>query len=208
MEKQVTIVTVPLVCYHAQLYWCLYTEHTGRIRSELLKRPTGGKQVPFAFEKALNATGDILIVVDDKFNFERDRNLNMPLESQVKELMQKNPLPQTWLKALYEHDALARMVVPPKRFACTHYSFSENLLLAHSKADQGLPGECATEWALLLGHLEREGYDAVHAYVPKVCAPGICYATPYAQEAGIWTKPIRIEFTQKETVSFEYKTTQ
>ncbi len=69
----------------------------------------------------------------------------------------------------------------------------------------GLPGECANEWTRLLDFLEKVGYEKVLAYIPNVCAKGICYATPYARESGIFTKPITICFTQKATVVSEYK---
>lgn len=205
MNKQVTIVTIPLACYHAILYWCLYNQYTGKIREDLLNRPTGGKQIPFAFEQALRAEGDILIFVDDKFHFERDKHGNIPTEVEVKEFTEKYALPQAWLDTLTKDGMMSRIVVPPSHLACTPYSFSEKMILAHSNGEHGLPGECANEWTVLLEYLQGQGYEAIHAYIPRACAKGICYATPYAQEAGIWTKPISIGFTDKDNVSFEYK---
>lgn len=202
--KQVTIVTIPLVYYHEILYWCLYNEHVGKIREELRNRPTGGKQIPFAFEKALESKDDILVIVDDKFNFERDKHGKIPTETEVNGLIQQYPLPKTWLDALSNNNAISRIVVPPKHFACTPYSFSEKMILAESKGAYGLPGECANEWTVLLEYLQEQEYGTINAYIPKACAKGVCYATPYAQESGIWTKPITISFTDKDNISSTY----
>ena len=206
IKKQVTIVTIPLVYYHEQIYWGLYTEHTGKIRNHILCHPTAGKQVPFAFAQWLSSEDAILIAVDDKFNFERSKDEdNVPLDAEVSDFLRTTPLPHSWLERIVR---LGDIAVPPNEFACgeREYAFSEKKLFHHARHQHGLPGECANEWTHLLAYLEKAGYEKITAYIPKVCAKGICYATPYAQESGIWKNPITIGFTDNTGVVFEYPT--
>lgn len=205
MKKHLTIVTITLAYYHEILYWCLYTEHQGKIREDLLNRPTGGKQIPFAFEKALEMDGDILIITDDKFGFEKKNNKGIPADEEIKSLLKNQPLPKTWLQKLEPNGGMSRIIVPPPHLACGAFSFSEKLLYTESKKDYDLHmGECANEWTFLVERLEKEGYEKIHAFVPLVCAKGICFSTSYAtKEAGILTKPITIDFTERDGITFQ-----
>jgi hypothetical protein len=166
----------------------------------LLNHPTGGKQIPFAFKQAMESGDEILFIVDDKFTFEKGRELPLPDADAVVAFLDEHPLPQAWFESLMERDAWTRVVEPPVYLVCTPYSFSEKLLLSHANDGYGLQGECANEWTDLLAYLQKEGYESIVAYIPKACARGICYATPFAQEAGIWKHPIHVNFTDKDNV--------
>jgi hypothetical protein len=202
--KKLILITIPLAFYHEKIYWCLHIEHSGKVREDLLNRPTGGKQIPFAFEKALTMEGDILILTDDKFGFEKGKQKGLPSDSDIEQFLTENPLPKTWLTALEQSGNISRVLLPDEKFMCTTFTYSEKKLLSGSKATYFLPGECANEWALLLDYLQHLGYTQIHAFIPQVCAKGICYATPYATDTEIWTHPITIDFTEKEKVAATY----
>lgn len=204
-KKQVTIVTIPLVYYHGALYWGLFDQHKGPVRDHLRRHPTGGKQIPFAFKQAIESGDEILVIVDDKFTFEKAKGLPVPNEDAVISFLDEHPLPQVWFESLMDCDAWTRVVMPPVYLVCTPYSFSEKLLLSHSNNEHGLPGECANEWTDLLLYLAKEGYESIVAYIPKACMLGICYATPYAREAGIWRRPIHLNFTSKDNVVLTFE---
>ncbi len=195
--RKVSIITIPLVFYHSRFYWGLFEKHTGKVREHLLNHPTGGKQISFAFNKAVESGDDILILVDDKFGFEKNQNRIVP-ESDLEDFLKTNPLPDSWVKKLIK----IHVIKPEKDFSLTKFSFSEKKLL--EKSDGSLPGECANEWLTLLEYLNKQGYEKINAYVPSLCAKGICYATPYAMENGVWEKPITLSFTYKDTISSEY----
>ncbi len=200
-QKKVTIVTIPLVAYHEQIYWGLYEEHTGRVRKHIRQRANAGRQVSFSFSQALAGDGDILIATDDKFNYEHENGAR-PSDRDYELFVALHSMPIPWLDALASND-VSRLVIPPADLACGAFTFSERKLLAKSQGEYGLPSECANEWVYLLDQLSKR-YESIQAYIPKVCAKGICYATPYAKEGGIWTKPITISFTDKANVSSEY----
>lgn len=189
----VTIITIPLVYYHEEIYWGIYEEHHGKTRNEIRCRPTAGRQVSFAYNEALSTQNDILLAVDDKFTIEKAKNED-PLDVDLNEFLSKHPLPDSWVSNS------ERFVCPPEEFKLTNFSFSERKLLKNSKNEYGLSGDCANEWSRLLSWLESQGYETVEAYFPKVCAKGICYATPYAKEAGIYTKPLEIYFTHGDKI--------
>ncbi len=184
----VVVITIPLVAYHDTIYWGLYEEHTGKVRNHLLCHPTAGKQISFAFKRAIEKNAKIILVADDKFNLEKKTN-DDPLESDLVPFLVEYPLPKSW------SEYTDRFIAPPEEFYLTQFSFSEKKLLKNSKHEFGLSGDCANEWTKLLEWLENEGYEKVEAYIPKACSKGICYATPYAKESGIYTKPLEIFFT-------------
>jgi hypothetical protein len=203
--SSVTIVTIPLVYYHENLYWGLYTEYRGKIRKEILSRQAAGKQIPFAFDRAILGTDDILIITDDKFNFEvsLDKD-NIPSNNELVNFLIENPLPESWTAELKNKNLLSRIVKPPIDFECSKYTFSEKKLYLKSRHKYSMPGECANEWTGLMKYLDNLGYSEINAYVPKVCADGICYSTPFIKENEIFKNPINIKFTDKFGISSEY----
>ena len=203
-NKIVNIITIPLVCYHTELFWGLYTEQHGKAREEIKSRGNAGKQVPYSFSQGLKEDGDILFAVDDKFNFERT-NDDDPTEIEVSAFLSRSALPKSWIDDLSAHDAMKRIVTPPDHLMASTLSFSEKKLYAHSRREYGLPGECANEWAYLLEYLQQSGYEKIRAYIPKMCSKGICYATPYAHDSGIWENPICINFTDNNGVYSVYE---
>ena len=98
MEKSLsaTIITIPLVYYRENLYWGLYTEYSGKVRNEILSRKTAGKQIAFAFNQAILSSDDIVIVADDKFNFEKSLcKDDTPPENELRGFLLENPLPRS-----------------------------------------------------------------------------------------------------------------
>ena len=99
---------------------------------------------------------------------------------------------------------LSRIIKPPVNFECNKYTFSEEKLYLKSRHEYGMPGECANEWTGLMKYLNNLGYLEINAYIPKVCASGICYSTSYVKEKEIFKNPINIKFTDKSGISSEH----
>ena len=194
-NKKVIVITIPLVCNHGKIYWGLYTQYTGKIKNRIRFRSNAGPQVIFAFEEALKSDADILVVIDDKFNKERLTNED-PSEKEIDDFFQNEPLPKIWLDVLGSANALSRIINPPKELEGSTLGFSERKTYAIGRNEYGLPGECDNTWTKILSHIEDIGYESVCAYIPKVCFKSMCYATPYAQDSGVYAAPIKIVFTE------------
>jgi hypothetical protein len=193
-DKIITIITIRILTYHDKMYWGLFTEYNGDARNHIMQLGYAGKQIPFAFDKAIRSNGDILFWIDDKFNSEKDSDTD-PTDKELRDFVEATPLPLSWLKTLSDNDMLKRVLMPVERFACGTYGFSEKKLLADARGEYSFPGECANEWTHLLRYLKEVGYTKIHAYIPKMCANGICLASPIAKENGLITEPLVINFT-------------
>lgn len=192
MKKSISIVTIPIVYYHDSLYWGLYTLYTGKVRQKIRRHPAGGRQIAEAFKNALENDGDILIIADDKFNFEQRNGDELPSSNEIKEFVMECPLP-------FFEEEKDRILIPPEHlsFGC---AVSEKKLYAASRHTFGFPGECANEWSGIVEFLRNSGYEKVHAYIPKICMKGVCYSNSFLLEKGLSVN-IKFNFTENATES-------
>jgi len=64
-NKSVTVVSIPLVCYHGEILWGIYQDYSGRRRQEIKWRSIAGKQVLESFIVAIQRKTDVAFVVDE-----------------------------------------------------------------------------------------------------------------------------------------------
>ena len=196
-NQKIVIMTISLMYYQEKVIIGITELYTGKKRKQIRDSLVAGKQITDVFAYVQQVDLPVVIVLDDKFTHERSRGVVLSTTASCDFLHHESVRIIDYFASIRH-----RIVSPPASLAIGEIFFSEEKLLQFARPVHGLASDCANEWMYLLEYLYREGYREFEAYIPRVCFPGVCYATPLLQ-ADSCPVPIRITFTTNKSVGSE-----